>query len=184
MKWLLAAILIGSTAVSAPAQQMNPASMGLTKAMVSNSAGAKYRREYGSALRVYCESLAVKVPRNTPSEATWVEKETMDSMIGPGAARDRITRLEKSVEYSRFVVRSALEKCTEILGNISTAKTPKEEAALWSDLAWHLSSVEDFKRSARILGLVTSSVDPDVIEAFQAVHQTILSKILSPLLRE
>jgi hypothetical protein len=59
-----------------------------------------------------------------------------------------------------------------------------EEAALWADLAWQLSASEDFKRSAFVLSLYSASVDPDGVTGYQAIHQTILSKAIMPMLRE
>jgi hypothetical protein len=184
MKWLAFLIVGAMYAQPAIAQQISPASLRLSKAFVSDSIGQTYRRQYGTALLDYCESLAAKVPRNTPAEATWVEKEMMDSIRNPGPSLQRWSRLEISTEYSRYVIRTTLEKCAEILKSMASAKNTREEAALWSDLAWQLSSVDDFQKAARILGLFSDSADPDLIETFRVIHQAILGKILSPMLRE
>jgi hypothetical protein len=81
-------------------------------------------------------------------------------------------------------VRTALEKCAETLNSMASVKNTREEAALWSDLAWQLSSVDDFQKAARNLGLFSDSADPDDIQTFRVIHQTILGRILSPMLRE
>jgi hypothetical protein len=99
MRWL--AVLIVGAIYAQPAiaqQQVSPASLRLSKAFVSSATGQTFRRQYGTALLNYCESLGAKVPRNTPSEAAWVEKEMLDSILNPGPSFQRLNRLEMSSE--------------------------------------------------------------------------------------
>jgi hypothetical protein len=155
----------------------------LTRAFVSKEVGPNWRRGYSTALRLYCADVAAKVPRNTPNEDLWVQKEMMDSVSD--ASQQRQNRLENSKEYSRYIVRNTLDKCVELSDKILQVRNNiKEEAALWADLSWQLSASEDFKRSARILELYSATNDPAGLEVFQTIHQTILSKAIMPMLRE
>ena len=150
MKWLVLFIAWAMCAEVAVAQQMSPTSLRLSKAFASDATGQTYRLRYAVALHDYCESVAAKVPINTRAETTWVEKETVDSILDPGPSFSRLHRLETSIEYSRYVLRITLEKCAEILKSIP-AKSGLEEAVLWSDLALQLSSVDDFPKSGEDL---------------------------------
>jgi hypothetical protein len=157
--------------------------MNLARALASKETGPKWRLGYVTALKAYCADFAAKVPRNTPNEETWVEKEMTESITDP--SQQRQARLENSKEYSRFVVRNTLDKCVNLTGTIQhTRNTVKEEAALWADLAWQLSGAEDFKRSALNLGLYSKVDDPNGVASYHAIHQIILSMVIMPMLRE
>lgn len=183
MRWTRTAAAIWLWATPLAAQQVSPASLELLKAVTSHEVGPAFRAQYRTALRSYCGAIASKVPRNTPAETKWVDQEMSDSLLGMAPAT-RYDRLQGSIEYSRYILRWTVEKCSSTIALIEGAKNPREEAAHWSDLAWQLSSVDDFQKAAKILGLYSNAADPDSIESYAAIHQTILGKILSPMLRE
>jgi hypothetical protein len=181
MKNLLAVILLSLVCVADRAAAQDDAYSNLVQARISKDVGPKWRLGYVNALKTYCSHFAAKVPRNTPNEDSWVEKEVMDSIMDTSLQR----RLENSKEYSRYIVRNTLDKCVNLTEKIlQTHGNVKEEAALWADLAWQLSGSEDFKKSASVLGLYSASIDPDRVMSYQLIHQTILSKAIMPMLRE
>lgn len=100
----------------------------LVKASISNLTGTKWRSNYALALKDFCSYMTSKVPRNTPAEDTWVEKETMDAMMGPGASQDRQNRLDNSAEYARFILQATFSKCvTSTNGLLKAAPGSKQE---------------------------------------------------------
>ncbi|WP_426612233.1 hypothetical protein [Bradyrhizobium sp. McL0616] len=182
-------ILLLATMVFQPlaARAQSPEALALLKALTSDLTGAKWRANYASSLRTFCAHMAAKVPHNTPTEDAWVQKETLDGVIGPGASQARMDRLDNSEENARFILQSTFSSCVKSTGEILQAVPgSKQEAAHWAELVWQLGSAEHVRRSAARLGLYTVSPfsDPDGLSDFQTVQQIILKYGLIPLLKE
>jgi hypothetical protein len=187
MKKLTSQILIllfaGSISVEATADP-SAAYSRLLRAFISNADGPKWRADYAIALNGFCAHVVSKVPRNTPEEDSWVQRETLDAIRGPqNLLVERSDRVLNSKENARSVVRTMLTECVSLTEKISDVNGAKEESALWAELAWRLSASEGFKSAAIILGLYSPpTYDPDDLGNFQIIHQTILQKALIPLL--
>lgn len=185
---VLIILLLGAVAFQPlAARAQSPEVLALSRAFVSGLAGAKWRINYATALKAFCAYMTAKVPRNTPAEDEWVEKETMDGVIGPGASQARMDRLDNSAENARFILQRTFSSCVKSTGEILQAVPgSKQEAAHWAELVWQLGSAEDVRRSAARLGLYTASPfsDPDGVSDFQTVQLIILKYGLIPLLKE
>lgn len=165
------------------AAQPDPVYLNLAKAFVSKEVGPKWRQDFLTTVKSFCENAAVKVPRNTPDEDKWVIKEIVDSLVDQ--SQERQIRLHNSKEHARYVARLVLDRCVSLSDLIfQTRNNVKEEAALWAELAWQFSTPEDYKQSAEVLGLYSSSHDTAGVGAFRTIHQAILSKAIVPMLRE
>jgi hypothetical protein len=176
-------LFAGSITGEATADPSAPYSR-LLAAFISNADGPKWRADYAVSLNGFCAHVGSKVPRNTPEEDSWVQRETLDAMSAPpNVFVERMDRVLNSKENARSVVRTMLTECVSLTDKISEGvNDPKPESALWAELAWRLSASEELKSAAIILGLYSPTYDPDGLSSFQTIHQTILHKALMPLL--
>jgi hypothetical protein len=165
---ILIALLTISGSVDASAEPSAPYSR-LLRAFISNADAPKWRADYAIALNSFCSHVVSKVPRNTPDEDSWVQRETLDAISGPqNALVERTDRVLNSKENARSVVRTMLTECVSLTDRISEGDNDaKQESALWAELAWRLSASEDLKKAATILGLFSSSSDPEGLGEFQ-----------------
>jgi hypothetical protein len=137
----------------------------LAKAPRDSTNDPKWRASLAAALRRYCESVLVQVPRNTPQEDRWVDDELNDLRLGASAGasdwHQRMARVEYSLENARKSLRHVLSECSSIAGKLIGPETrsPAAEALLWVRLSGFFSVEESIWRYAEIVGLGVSQND-------------------------
>jgi hypothetical protein len=135
----------------------------------------KWRLSLADALRRYCESILVQVPRNTPQEDQWVNGELQDAAqlwkrIEPTLNWERwsqdVRRIEtrqnkviSSTAFARQSMRNVLTECSAIAKTLIEAKEmqPITEALEWTRLSRIFRAEDEIWRVADIVGLVSQS---------------------------
>jgi hypothetical protein len=127
---ILIVLFAGSITVEATADPSAPY-WRLLRAFISNADGPKWRADYAIAPNGFCAHVVSKVPRNTPEEDSWVQRETLDAMNGPqNVFVERLDRVQNSKENARSVVRTMLTECVSLTDKISEGVNgAKQESA-------------------------------------------------------
>jgi hypothetical protein len=122
-----------------------------------------WRASLADALHRYCESVLMRVPRNTPEEDRWVDSES--NKVSQEAKADaehwfeHLKRVENSVEFARTGLRNVLSECSSLTKNLIELKqtTPIAEALQWLRLSKYFESsfVASELGLAEIVGLVS-----------------------------
>jgi hypothetical protein len=146
----------------------------LAKAPLDSTNDPKWRASLAAALRQYCESILVQVPRNTPQEDRWVDDELNDIKPGANDWDQRVARVEYSLENARKQLRHVLSECSSIAGKLIGLETrsPAAEALLWVRLEGFFSVEELIWRWAEIVRLGVSQNDcRKLAELFERAHR-------------
>jgi hypothetical protein len=120
-----------------------------------------WRASLAVALRRYCESVLVQVPRNTPEEDRWVDDEPNDLRPDASDRDQRMARVMNSLENARKSLRHVLSECSSLAGNLigPGTRSPAAEALLWVRLSGLFSVQDLILRDAEIVGLGVSRKD-------------------------
>jgi hypothetical protein len=158
--WSLMALFLAATWFPANAESRNPEADALREVLRAKRANEstndpEWRASLAVALRRYCESVLVQVPRNTPQEDRWVDEELNDLRPDSSNWDQRMARIENSLEHARKSLRNVLSECSSIAGKLIGPKTrsPAAEALLWVRLSRFFSAEEEIWRFAEIVGL-------------------------------
>jgi hypothetical protein len=149
----------------------------------------KWRASLATALHRYCDNVMAQVPRNTPEEDRWVDREFADVHATPSPppslsqkewdermARDnaRLLRLLSSIENVRKELRDLLGNCSTLTTTLIElkTKTPAPEALLWAQLMQIFMADDYVWEAAETVGLVSPKrckrLTPRQILAFPA----------------
>jgi hypothetical protein len=133
----------------------------------------RWRGSLAAALRRYCDSVLIQVPRNSPQEDRWVdevfrEMKDLVSALDPRADwrtseersqkwEQRWKRVMSSAENARKTLRKMFSDCSSIAKNLMepTQASPAAEALLWVRLSRLFSAEDELWRLADIVGLVS-----------------------------
>lgn len=104
------------------------------------------RMRFGKALSAFCREVSAALPTNTPREADWVSAETNT------ADGDRLGRLVRTPEYSRFRLASDFAECLEKTAKLEAAQAArslKDEAFWFASLSATFNNDRDIALHAR-----------------------------------
>lgn len=177
---LMSLLLVLSIGTSEGAEQ-TAATREFMGAAFSTSSPQNWRRDFANAALVHCREVSAKVPRNTPREDDWVDGELKS--LEP----NRLDRLMKSVEFSRWTLAHTFEECVRLTQVLAIERLDKaKETATWVRLVRAFNDTDGLTKNGITVGLIRAadSSDPYGLMLWPGARLSIIEKAILPLLEE
>jgi hypothetical protein len=174
MRTLIFATVVLIAAFSAAEAQSNfsPSTAALWNYYTDHVGRPQDRRQLAKLIFAYCDDVLRTLPRNKPSEDSWVEEETKSGVS------ERMDRVVGSVEVARKFLVDAFSECVSESDKLTKLVTtqPASEAVLWTRLAMVFSSPSEIGAYAERLSLTKFEekkgwIDPNGFKATPLVIQ-------------
>jgi hypothetical protein len=136
------------------------------------------REQLANALLVYCREVQEAIPKNTPSEADWVDVELKSS------DPQRLERVLSSVEYSRWTLSRSFAECSQHAATTLQALKSADrtaEAIQWSEFALSFNYAEEWRSYASKVGLVRGQEDPYAFELMPGLRRGLIEASVAAL---